>query len=314
MEEPLVSIIIPCYNYERWVGEAIQSCLDQTYKNTEIIVVDDGSTDGSYRVIEDMQRRYPSSVRCRTKEHGGHSSARNAGLEMSRGEYLLYLDADDLLIPDSIEAFVRKIREKRVDAVVADWINFFEDSDKIEFRSSCFLFPEDPLASLIKMPMVESAIVIRRTARRWNEKMTVNEIFEYFFSLFADGYTVAHMDKIVARKRQHTMKHRITVQHDHFDPVVWLDVYCAYKETLRSKNALTVHREMVLDLQIVSNIYSARRKGMRVYDAYSRYLNIREFPRYYWYKPFGISGFIYRLGTGPGIESFYIINRIMRRI
>ena len=90
---PLVSIVIPCYNAERYVGEAIESALDQTYPHKEVIVIDDGSTDSSLEVI----RSFGNHLRWETAPNRGGSAARNRGLELARGELIQFLDADDLL-------------------------------------------------------------------------------------------------------------------------------------------------------------------------------------------------------------------------
>lgn len=105
--QPRVSIVIDNYNYGRYVGEAIQSALDQDYPNTEIIVVDDGSTDGSRAVIEEFGERIVAIF----KENGGQASAVNAGVAASSGDILIVLDADDRLLPATVHqvvgAFVR---------------------------------------------------------------------------------------------------------------------------------------------------------------------------------------------------------------
>src|SRR5438128_899411 len=95
---PLVSILIPCYNAERWIGEAISSALAQTWSEKEIIVVDDGSTDGSLQQI----RKFDGLVRWETGPNRGGNAARNRLLELAKGEWLQYLDADDYLLPDKI--------------------------------------------------------------------------------------------------------------------------------------------------------------------------------------------------------------------
>ena len=115
--QPLVSIIIPCYNAREWVDEAIESCLDQTYPNVEIVVVDDGSTDGSLEVI----RRYLPRIRLETGPNGGGNSARNRGFALSTGEYIQYLDADDYLEADKIARQVRFLEETKADAVYGDF-------------------------------------------------------------------------------------------------------------------------------------------------------------------------------------------------
>jgi glycosyltransferase involved in cell wall biosynthesis len=94
----LVSIIIPCYNAARYVGEAIESALVQTYDNKEVIVIDDGSTDGSLEVI----RSFGDQIQWETGPNRGGSAARNRGMELARGELIQFLDADDLLHPDKI--------------------------------------------------------------------------------------------------------------------------------------------------------------------------------------------------------------------
>lgn len=96
----LVSILIPCFNAERWIGQAIESALSQTWAEKEVIVVDDGSSDGSLAVIE----RFGARVRWETGPNRGGNPARNRLLELARGEWLQYLDADDYLMPGKIAA------------------------------------------------------------------------------------------------------------------------------------------------------------------------------------------------------------------
>lgn len=114
--QPLVSIIIPCYNSKLWVQEAVESCLNQTYPNIEIIVVDDGSTDGSLEVL----RRYLPHIGLETGPNRGGNSARNRGFALSRGEYIQYLDADDYLEVDKIARQARFLEETKADAVYGD--------------------------------------------------------------------------------------------------------------------------------------------------------------------------------------------------
>jgi glycosyltransferase involved in cell wall biosynthesis len=114
--QSVVSIIIPCYNSEKWVQEAIESCLNQTYPNIEIIVVDDGSTDGSLEVL----RHFLPCIRLETGPNCGGNSARNRGFALSRGEYIQYLDADDYLEADKIARQVQFLEETKADVVYGD--------------------------------------------------------------------------------------------------------------------------------------------------------------------------------------------------
>jgi glycosyltransferase involved in cell wall biosynthesis len=93
-----VSILIPCYNADRWIAQAIASALNQTYPDTEIIVVDDGSSDRSLEIIKSFGDR----IRWETQPNQGGNVTRNRLLELSTGEWLQYLDADDYLLPNKI--------------------------------------------------------------------------------------------------------------------------------------------------------------------------------------------------------------------
>jgi glycosyltransferase involved in cell wall biosynthesis len=98
--KPLVSILIPAYNSEEWISETIQSAIRQTWQRKEIIVVDDGSSDGTAKVA---QRFASKEVTVVSKENQGAAAARNHALQLSNGDYIQWLDADDLLAPDKIE-------------------------------------------------------------------------------------------------------------------------------------------------------------------------------------------------------------------
>ena len=99
-KQPLVSIIIPVYNAEKYLADSITSAVSQTWPNKEIIVVDDGSTDQSLKVAKGFESDVVSVFFCENK---GASAARNFGLRLAKGGYIQFLDADDLLRHDNIE-------------------------------------------------------------------------------------------------------------------------------------------------------------------------------------------------------------------
>jgi len=95
---PKVSVIIPCYNGEAYVRESIQSALDQSAATFEVIVIDDGSTDGSLEVI----KSFGEKIRWESGPNRGGGAARNRGLELARGEWIKFHDADDVLLPECV--------------------------------------------------------------------------------------------------------------------------------------------------------------------------------------------------------------------
>lgn len=101
---PLVSIIIPTYNYAKFVGFAIDSALAQTHPNLEVIVIDDGSTDNTAEILTAYQQR----IRVIHKQNAGLSAARNTGMSEARGEWVVFLDADDILYPQMVETSLKR--------------------------------------------------------------------------------------------------------------------------------------------------------------------------------------------------------------
>src|ERR1700722_17022843 len=97
--KPLVSILIPAFNSEKWIAGTIRSALAQTWDRKEIIVVDDGSTDRTFEIARQFESH---TVRVVTQINQGAAAARNNAFSLSRGEYIQWLDADDLLAPDKV--------------------------------------------------------------------------------------------------------------------------------------------------------------------------------------------------------------------
>ncbi|MCF1421389.1 glycosyltransferase [Mangrovimonas futianensis] len=129
----LVSIIIPTFNSKNYLKQAVNSALNQTFQHIEIIVVDDGSTDGTLDLFPEFQSQ---GVQCYSIPNGGASNARNFGLGKATGDYFQFLDADDLLVPTKIEKQINLMQQHDADLCYSPWINFkntLEDAQK-QFR------------------------------------------------------------------------------------------------------------------------------------------------------------------------------------
>lgn len=104
-QKPLISVIVPIYRVERYLSKCVESILNQTYRHLEIILVDDGSPDGSGAICDEFAEK-DSRIRVIHKENGGLSDARNAGIQVAGGEYLAFVDGDDWIEPDMYEAML----------------------------------------------------------------------------------------------------------------------------------------------------------------------------------------------------------------
>ena len=112
-----VSIIIPIYNVEKYLTKCINSVINQTHKNIEIICVNDGSTDNSLEILKDLSQK-DSRIKVINKKNGGLSSARNEGLKYVTGKYVYFLDSDDWIEPDTISLLLCKMLSNDVDCVI----------------------------------------------------------------------------------------------------------------------------------------------------------------------------------------------------
>lgn len=130
--EPLVSIILPIYNSKEYLRKCLESVCGQTYKNLEIICIDDGSTDGSEVILDEFGKK-DERIKIVHKENNGESSARNAGLKIMSGSYVGFVDCDDWIEAQMYEKLVHAMLEQDVDIVAASWYKDIDTvSQKIE--------------------------------------------------------------------------------------------------------------------------------------------------------------------------------------
>ncbi|MFD2616164.1 glycosyltransferase family 2 protein [Terrilactibacillus laevilacticus] len=120
MKTPLVSVILPIYNVEDYLERCINSILNQKYKNIEILAINDGSTDKSLEILRKFSR-LDSRVKITNKKNGGQASARNLGIELAQGEYILMVDSDDYLEENTILECIKEIVNTRYDLLIFDF-------------------------------------------------------------------------------------------------------------------------------------------------------------------------------------------------
>ncbi len=126
--DPLISIVVPVYNVEKYVGACIDSILNQTYKNVEIILVDDGSTDSSGKICDDYALRY-SNIKVVHQQNGGLSAARNSGIDIMVGEYVSFVDSDDLICEEYIITLYNLLVNTSADISTSSLRSFVDDEN-----------------------------------------------------------------------------------------------------------------------------------------------------------------------------------------
>jgi glycosyltransferase involved in cell wall biosynthesis len=126
-QSPLVTVLIPCYNHERYVEEAVRSVMEQTYTNIELIVIDDGSRDASPRLLAELQERY--GFRLLVRPNKGLSATLNEGIGMARGKYIAFLASDDFYCPGRIENAVKAFEPLGADVAAVYCDGYLVDDD-----------------------------------------------------------------------------------------------------------------------------------------------------------------------------------------
>lgn len=147
----LISIVVPIYNVEQYLQKCVDSLINQTYKNLEIILVDDGSPDNCPKICDEYAKQ-DSRIKVIHKENGGLSDARNAGMKIATGEYILFIDSDDWIKSEMIEDMYNRMIEDNSDLVSSGvlWV----DEDGVEIRNAtvsenCVLNTEQAMSELI---------------------------------------------------------------------------------------------------------------------------------------------------------------------
>lgn len=149
MQESLsVSVILPVYNAEKYINEAVQSVIDQYWKNWELLIVNDGSTDGTRIYLDSLA---DSRIKVIHQENRGVSAARNVALDLAKGEYITFLDADDVLPPMSLEARVSYLQTHPEVDIVDGVISVRNEVLEVELRSYMPYYNGPLLARLLKL-------------------------------------------------------------------------------------------------------------------------------------------------------------------
>lgn len=230
MQSDLISIIIPIYNVQNYLNKCVESVLEQTYDNLEIILVDDGSTDSSSEICDKIKEEDDRIVVIH-KVNGGLSDARNAGIEISKGKYLFFLDADDYLAKNAIELMHNRIVAEKADLAICNftWTNSVgEKFCREDVICNEVLNKDDLLGKLIKADnfyyvvawnklysrklfdnlrfsygkIHEDEFIVHRIFGQCNKAVSVSDILYYYIktnnSITTSNTTIKRLDYIEA--------------------------------------------------------------------------------------------------------------------
>lgn len=125
-----ISIIVPVYNSEKYLSRCLESLVNQTIKDIEIVVVNDGSTDDSQKIIDGYAEKYPGKIKKIYKQNGGQASARNLGIKNATGEFIAFVDSDDYVELDAYENIVKYMIDKNLDIICFDFYEIIDDEKK----------------------------------------------------------------------------------------------------------------------------------------------------------------------------------------
>lgn len=196
----IISILIPCYNTEKFISDTLTSVINQSYKNLECIVVDDHSTDTSVEIIEKYCKKFPGKIKLYSNPGSGACAARNYAFEKSNGDYIQYLDADDLLTPNKIENQIA-LFTKYGDHIITNckWGRFTDNPNEVKWEHQAinhdYDTPTDWLTdSWMGKGMAQTAVWLTprhliEKAGPWDESLAINQDGEFFCRILmqADG-------------------------------------------------------------------------------------------------------------------------------
>lgn len=204
---PDVSIVIPCHNAESWIGETVASATSQAGLNLEVILVDDGSND---RSVERAEKAGKSRLQVIRQLKSGVSRARNVGTTAARGQFIQYLDADDVLLPNTIRLQLDALTQSGADVAYCDWIRFegqadgsFRDGEVVRRTLSerpdhdIFLGAWWPVGALLYSRTVVTAIM------PWREDLPIIQDARFCLDAALTGARFVHVDHVGVRYRCH---------------------------------------------------------------------------------------------------------------
>jgi len=228
--QPLVSVIIPVYNGEQYLGEAIESVLAQTYEEVELIVVDDGSTDKSAAVAKCF-----ADVRYCFQPNGGIGAARNRGTDLARGGLLAFLDADDRWVADKLLWQTKALAGDTELAMVFGHVQQFPSPELPQTIKDSMTYTPEPMPGYSGGTMLIRRAAFDRVGR-FSTGLQVGEFIEWYLRTIDLGLKSRMLPEVVLHRRLHMSNHGINKRSEKTD---YARVLKAFLDRRRSTGAST---------------------------------------------------------------------------
>ncbi|PSB10599.1 glycosyl transferase family A [Pleurocapsa sp. CCALA 161] len=239
---PTISVVIPTYNSETTIQETIESVQKQTFSDFEIIVIDDGSQDGTIELVKSLVKLEPR-LKIFCYENAGVAVARNRGIELAQGEFISLLDADDLWTPDKLELQLKALKDHPQAGVAYSWTNPIDEQGKILFLGTRPIWEGNVYGKLLQTNFLSngSNILVRREAIEsicgFPTDFPVASDWDFYLKLaFKCSFVVVPQYQILYRQRSNSMSSNIEVLMQENCAVLEKAYYIAPAELKSSRN------------------------------------------------------------------------------
>lgn len=204
----LISVVMPCYNAEPYVREAILSVLQQSYASGELIIVDDGSTDGSTEIIEELARAHPEHIRLIYQNRIGPNAARNQGLAQAQGNFVAFLDADDYWHPDALTKLHAALIDAPADVAYCGWQHVGPLAENLQPQIPVDIHDKNILEHFLKTcPWPVNGALIKRqlidSLRGFSERRATAMDYDLWLRMLTQKPRLVRVPEVLAFYRQY---------------------------------------------------------------------------------------------------------------
>lgn len=280
-EQPLISILLPCYNAMEYLEEALASLLGQTYQNIEILAIDDGSSDDTLSYLR-TQAKADSRIRViQNEENLGLIDTLNKGIELANGDYIARMDADDISLPNRIEQQLKFIESNNLDLIGCQIETINELGEVVTDRFKRNITQDESiLASFLFTPLIHPTIFARKEVLKDNkyqkiEKAIHAEDYELWCRLIQKKYRVGNQDEVLFQLRNNgnSVSHKFeSIQkknfsicaRDHYNTYFKKDVSQEVYNVVVNRFESINRKKLNLGLEIIdelSNFYQQKKQG-----------------------------------------------------